>query len=129
MFLGHCIDTELRSASNKSDGDLLSLNQGRLYPVLLRLEQEGAIESSWGASEPNRRARYYRLTREGRRQLQAEVRDLASDKRDQRAVSNGESGATVMRVLRRLWKRMRNFARSSSARRVETASQLGRADG
>jgi len=56
-------------------GDLLSVNQGTLYPVLLRLEQEGAIESSWGASENNRRARYYHLTREGRRQLQAEVRD------------------------------------------------------
>ena len=56
-------------------GDLLSVNQGTLYPVLLRLEQEGAIESDWGASENNRRARYYRLTREGRRQLQAEVKD------------------------------------------------------
>src|SRR5499427_5124409 len=56
-------------------GDLLSVNQGTLYPVLLRLEQEGAIESDWGASENNRRARYYRLTRDGRRQLQAEVQD------------------------------------------------------
>jgi len=56
-------------------GDLLSVNQGTLYPVLLRLEQEGAIESDWGASENNRRARYYRLTRDGRRQLNAEVQD------------------------------------------------------
>jgi PadR family transcriptional regulator, regulatory protein PadR len=56
-------------------GDLLSVNQGSLYPVLLRLEQEGAIESDWGASENNRRARYYQLTRDGRRQLQAEVKD------------------------------------------------------
>jgi transcriptional regulator len=56
-------------------GDLLSVNQGTLYPVLLRLEQEGAIESDWGASENNRRARYYRLTREGRRQLHTEVQD------------------------------------------------------
>lgn len=56
-------------------GDLLSVNQGTLYPVLLRLEQEGAIESDWGASENNRRARYYRLTRDGRRQLHAEVHD------------------------------------------------------
>lgn len=54
-------------------GDLLSVNQGTLYPVLLRLEQEGAIASDWGASENNRRARYYRLTREGRRQLQIET--------------------------------------------------------
>ena len=56
-------------------GDLLSVNQGTLYPVLLRLEQEGAIESDWGSSENNRRARYYRLTRDGRRQLNAEVQD------------------------------------------------------
>lgn len=56
-------------------GDLLAVNQGTLYPVLLRLEQEGAIESEWGASEHNRRARFYRLTREGRKQLQAETRE------------------------------------------------------
>jgi PadR family transcriptional regulator PadR len=56
-------------------GDLLSVNQGTLYPVLLRLEQEGSIDSDWGASENNRRARYYRLTRDGRRQLLSEVQD------------------------------------------------------
>jgi len=56
-------------------GDLLSVNQGTLYPLLLRLEQEGSIESDWGASENNRRARYYKLTRTGRRQLQSEVQD------------------------------------------------------
>jgi len=55
-------------------GDLLAVNQGTLYPVLLKLEQEGAIASEWGASENNRRARYYRLTRSGRKQLQAETR-------------------------------------------------------
>src|SRR5256885_15712223 len=53
-------------------GDLLSVNQGTLYPVLLRLEQEGAIESDWGASENNRRARHYSLASDGRRQLAAE---------------------------------------------------------
>ena len=56
-------------------GDLLSVNQGTLYPVLLKLEQEGSITSEWGSSENNRRARFYRLTRDGRKQLQAEVRD------------------------------------------------------
>jgi PadR family transcriptional regulator PadR len=56
-------------------GDLLTVNQGTLYPVLLKLEQEGAIASEWGASENNRRARFYRLTRDGRKQLQAETRD------------------------------------------------------
>lgn len=56
-------------------GDLLSVNQGTLYPVLLRLEQEGAVASGWGASENNRRARFYRLTREGRKQLRVETQD------------------------------------------------------
>lgn len=56
-------------------GDLLAVNQGTLYPVLLRLEQEGAIRSEWGASENNRRARFYRLTRAGRKLLEAETRD------------------------------------------------------
>src|SRR5262244_1614327 len=55
-------------------GDLLDVNQGTLYPVLLRLEQEGAISSEWGASENNRKARFYQLTRAGRKQLDAETR-------------------------------------------------------
>jgi transcriptional regulator len=56
-------------------GELLAVNQGTLYPVLLKLENEGSITSDWGASENNRRARFYRLTRQGRRQLQAEAQD------------------------------------------------------
>jgi transcriptional regulator len=55
-------------------GDLLAVNQGTLYPLLLKLEQEGAIASEWAPSENNRRARFYRLTRIGRKQLQAETR-------------------------------------------------------
>lgn len=55
-------------------GDLLAVNQGTLYPVLLKLEQEGAIASEWGASENNRRARFYRLTRSGYKLLEAEAR-------------------------------------------------------
>lgn len=54
-------------------GDLLTLNQGTLYPVLLKLEQEGSIASEWGTSENHRKARFYRLTRAGRRQLRAET--------------------------------------------------------
>jgi transcriptional regulator len=54
-------------------GDLLAVNQGTLYPVLLKLEQEGAIASAWGASENNCGARFYRLTRSGRKLL--ETRD------------------------------------------------------
>jgi transcriptional regulator len=55
-------------------GDLLTVNQGTIYPVLLKLEQEGSIASEWGSSEKNRRARFYRLTRAGRKQLRAETR-------------------------------------------------------
>jgi len=54
-------------------GDMLELNQGTLYPALLRLEQMGWIRSEWGASENNRRARFYSITRAGRRQLAAET--------------------------------------------------------
>jgi len=55
-------------------GDLLSVNHGTLYPVLLKLEQEGSIASTWGVSENNRRARFYRLTKTGRKALDAEAR-------------------------------------------------------
>ena len=55
-------------------GDLLSVNQGTLYPVLLRLEQERAITSDWATSENNRRARFYRLTRMGHKLLESEKR-------------------------------------------------------
>ena len=56
-------------------GDLLAVNQGTLYPLLLKLEHEGAIASDWGVSENNRRARFYRLTKSGHKQLQTETRD------------------------------------------------------
>ena len=53
--------------------DLLKLNQGTLYPALLRLEQRGWISAKWGASENNRKAKFYSLTRAGRKQLLAET--------------------------------------------------------
>ncbi len=53
--------------------DLLKLNQGTLYPALLRLEQRGWISSKWGVSENNRKAKYYALTRSGRKQLATET--------------------------------------------------------
>jgi len=56
-------------------GDQLSLNYGTLYPALLKLEQEGAITSEWGVSDNNRKAKFYRLTRSGRRQLERQTRD------------------------------------------------------
>ena len=51
----------------------LALNQGTIYPALLRLEQEGWIKSAWGTSENNRRARFYSITASGRRQLASET--------------------------------------------------------
>src|SRR6185295_16940467 len=55
--------------------DVLQLNQGTLYPALLRMEQEGWITSKWGASEKNRKARFYSITAVGRRRLAKETED------------------------------------------------------
>jgi len=68
---GYGIAQRLQQVSD----DLLQLNQGTLYPALLRLEQRGWIASKWGTSENNRRARFYTLTRSGRKQLQRETED------------------------------------------------------
>ncbi len=54
-------------------GDQLALNQGTLYPALLKLEQMGWVTSTWGVSENNRRARYYAISRAGKKQLKAEA--------------------------------------------------------
>jgi transcriptional regulator len=59
----------------QTSGDLLSLNYGTLYPALLKLEQEGAIASEWGVSDNNRKAKFYKLTRAGRKQLEKEARN------------------------------------------------------
>jgi PadR family transcriptional regulator PadR len=59
----------------QTSGNLLSLNYGTLYPALLKLEQEGHIASEWGLSTNNRRAKYYKLTRAGRRQLEREAQE------------------------------------------------------
>jgi len=59
----------------QTSGNTLLINYGTLYPALLKLEQEGYIASEWGASENNRKAKYYRLTRAGRRQVERETRD------------------------------------------------------
>jgi len=59
----------------QTSGDLLSVNYGTLYPALLKLEQEGYIASEWGTSDNNRKAKYYKLTRAGRKQIEREERD------------------------------------------------------
>jgi transcriptional regulator len=56
-------------------GQLLAINYGTLYPALLKLEQEGYIEAEWGVSDNNRKAKYYRLTRAGRRRVEQETRE------------------------------------------------------
>ena len=58
----------------QTSGNRLLINYGTLYPALLKLEQEGYIVSEWGASENNRRAKYYRLTKAGRKQLEEETK-------------------------------------------------------
>jgi len=61
----------------QTSGDRLALNYGTLYPSLLNLEQEGFIAASWGVSDNNRRAKFYRLTRAGRKQIAREAREWA----------------------------------------------------
>jgi PadR family transcriptional regulator PadR len=59
----------------QTSGNVLSLNYGTVYPALLKLEQEGAISAEWGVSDNNRKAKFYKLTRAGRKQLDREARD------------------------------------------------------
>jgi transcriptional regulator len=59
----------------QTSGDVLSLNYGTIYPALLKLEQEGAISSEWGVSDNNRKAKFYKLTRAGKKQVDREARD------------------------------------------------------
>jgi PadR family transcriptional regulator PadR len=59
----------------QTSGDLLAVNYGTLYPALLKLEQEGYISSEWGTSDNNRKAKYYKLTRAGHKQLDKEARE------------------------------------------------------
>ncbi len=57
----------------QTSGDLLAVNYGTLYPALLKLEQEGYISSEWGVSDNNRRAKFYSLTRAGKKQVEKEA--------------------------------------------------------
>ena len=59
----------------QTSGNMLAINQGTLYPVLLKLEQEGSIASEWGISENNRKAKFYRITKLGKKELVAEERE------------------------------------------------------
>jgi transcriptional regulator len=81
---GYRIAQKIRNLSE----DVLRVEEGSLYPALYRLEQKGLIESEWGVSDNNRQARFYRLTRKGRRDMEAE------------AASWDRLSAAVSRVLR-----------------------------
>ena len=59
----------------QTSGDTLAVNYGTIYPALLKLEQEGFVSCAWGVSDNNRRAKYYALTRAGRKHLQKEARE------------------------------------------------------
>jgi PadR family transcriptional regulator, regulatory protein PadR len=59
----------------QTSGDRLAVNYGTLYPALLKLEQEGYIQSEWGVSDNNRKAKFYKLTRAGRKQVEREARE------------------------------------------------------
>jgi transcriptional regulator len=59
----------------QTSDDLLSVNYGTLYPALLKLEQEGCISSEWGVSDNNRKAKFYQLTRTGRKQIEKETQE------------------------------------------------------
>ena len=64
----------IMSAIKDFSGEVLSAEEGSLYPALHRMEEAGWLTSAWGESENNRRAKYYRLTKAGRRQLEAETK-------------------------------------------------------
>src|SRR4026209_423528 len=74
-MLGPCHGYGIARRIEQTSGDLLSVNYGTLYPALLKLEQEGYIASDWGTSENNRKAKFFRLTRAVRKQLEKEARD------------------------------------------------------
>ena len=61
----------------QTSDDALAINYGTIYPALLKLQQEGSIASAWGVSDNNRKAKYYRLTARGKRQIEREAREWA----------------------------------------------------
>jgi PadR family transcriptional regulator, regulatory protein PadR len=84
---GYGIARRIEQVSNGT----LALNQGTIYPALLRLEQKGWIESSWGTSENNRRAKYYAITRRGKKQLATETDNWAKTVETVQRLLTGES--------------------------------------
>ena len=90
--------------------DLLAVNHGTLYPVLLKLEQEGSIACDWGLSDNNRRAKFYRVTKTGRKELERERRHWEQNRRDHRQVLRAQRRDAVKHV-RRFWARLTGTVR------------------
>ena len=82
-----------RRIEQTSDGRL-SINYGTLYPALLKLEQEGLINGSWGLSDNNRKARFYKLTRAGRRQIERDTRAWAETSEIMLRFLAGDAGSS-----------------------------------
>ena len=80
-----------RRIEQTSEGRL-SINYGTLYPALLKLEQEGLIASAWGVSDNNRKAKFYRLTRAGRKQIERDTRQWEDDLGDHDALPDHQRG-------------------------------------
>lgn len=76
---GYGIARRIEQVSQQRGGPRVLLNYGTLYPALIKLEQEGSIAAQWGASENNRRAKFYRLTAAGRKRLARETRAWVRD--------------------------------------------------
>jgi PadR family transcriptional regulator PadR len=74
MTMGEQHGFGLARRIEQTSGGKLSINYGTLYPALLKLEQEGLITSSWGTSDNNRKAKFYKLTRAGRKQIERDTR-------------------------------------------------------
>ena len=118
---GWAIATRIRQLSN----DVLAVQQGSLYPALHRLEQQGWVSAKWGVSEQNRRAKFYALTRAGRKQLDLESalvgaprrRDYARRADNLDASPRIAQGDPVMRLFDILRRRLRALLRSDAADR------------
>ena len=94
-------------------GDLLTVNQGTLYPVLLKLEQEGSIASEWGASENNRKARFYQAHTAGAQATAGRNPELGADRGDHRTIFYRESSGPEMKALRRFFQRLTSWTTSA----------------
>jgi len=77
LFAGELHGYDIAERIQQMSDDVLTIQEGSLYPALHRMEERGQIEAEWGLSENNRKAKFYKLTRTGRKQLESETSDWA----------------------------------------------------